>query len=293
MTTPQHSALDFFRQPGPHTDLGPYRAAFHDLPRDVPALCEIVRGLVLHPFDAHLFGVQLPPERDAQDGSHRGVQAKLRRILELDGRDLTLPRPPERRLSAHCMNFAVLLTALLHHQGVPARVRSGFVMTGEEHYNHWITEYWRDEENRWVRVDPQLGPEQRRAAGVTYDAHDLQPGQFQTATEVWARCRGGESGAVRYGWDWSQPQAHGWPYLRGQVVHDLAAVHGVDSFPSSDRWGLIGAAGVTQADLALLDRAAALANLGNAAFGELRALYEGDPRLRAPALAPGAGRSSI
>ncbi|WP_019585725.1 transglutaminase-like domain-containing protein [Deinococcus apachensis] len=286
MTTPQHIALDFFRRPKPHTDLGPYSVAFQDLPRDVPALCQIVRGLVLHPFDAHLFGVQLPPERDPQDGYHRGAQAKLHRILELDGRDLILPRSPELRLSAHCMNFAVLLAALLHHQGVPARVRSGFVMTGEQHYNHWITEYWRDDGARWVRVDVQMGPEQHRAGGVTYDAHDLGPEQFQTATEVWGRCRGGASDATLYGWDWSQPQSHGWPYLRGQVVHDLAAIHGIDSFPSSDRWGLIGVAEVSQDDLALLDCAATLANFGNDACGELRALYEGDSRLRAPELAP-------
>lgn len=286
-----HEALVYFGRPKPHTDLGPYRAQLERLSPDLPALCEAVRGLVLHPFDAALFGATVPPRRDATDGTLRGARAKLDRVLALDRRDLTLAREPERRLSAHCMNFAVLLVALLHARGVPARVRSGFaayLSPGPQRYNHWIAERWLDEEGRWARTDAQLGPEQRWAWGVAFDPLDIPAGQFATATEVWARCRAGEDDATLYGWDWDDPGAHGWTYLRGQVVHDVAALFGEDTFPACDGWGLKGKAqaDLTRDDLAVLDRAAALANSGNAGFWKLEALYRSDPRLRAPNLAP-------
>lgn len=277
-------SLAYFRRAKAHTDLGPHYADLSGLPADLPGLCEVVRGWVLHPFDAPLFGVQLPPEREAQDGFCRGAAAKLGRILALDGRPLTQPRPPAARLSAHCMNFAVLLTALLHRRGVPARVRSGFAAYFDpaKRYNHWITEVWRADEDRWVRVDAQMGPQQREALGLRFDVHDLPAGQFETATEAWAACRAGQSDPGVYGWDWERPEAHGWPYLRAQVVHDIAALHGTDSFPGTDRWGLAVGEDVTGEELSLLDHAADLANLGHAGFERLRALYEAAPGLRAP-----------
>jgi hypothetical protein len=70
-----------------------------------------------------------------------------------------------------------MLCALLQYQGVPARARCGFgahFMPG--HYeDHWVYEYWKTDEGRWVMVDAQLGDFQRQALQIEFDSCDVPP----------------------------------------------------------------------------------------------------------------------
>src|ERR671932_2925467 len=67
-------ALAFYRRQSRITDPGPHAVLLDDLPRDVPALCRVVRGIVLHPATAHLYHVTVPPERlGEQDTRHVGA----------------------------------------------------------------------------------------------------------------------------------------------------------------------------------------------------------------------------
>jgi len=73
--------------------------------------------------------------------------------------------------------FAVLLTALLRACGVPARARCGFgtYFQGDARVDHWITEWWDDARERWVRTDPQIDDVQRGALKISRDTLDLAP----------------------------------------------------------------------------------------------------------------------
>jgi hypothetical protein len=50
------------------------------------------------------------------------MQQRLERILELDPAPLTVPRDPSERQIALCRDFAVFLTSILRHKGIPARL---------------------------------------------------------------------------------------------------------------------------------------------------------------------------
>ncbi len=122
----QEQILDFYSRPGMMTSPGKYAELFQRLPNDVERLVRIVQGLALHEFVAlPFYGVTVSEQRQSE--SHiRPVVQMLDRILALDDRPLTIPRPPERRLLGVCRHFMVLLLAMLRARQIPARGRCGF-----------------------------------------------------------------------------------------------------------------------------------------------------------------------
>ena len=117
--------LTYYAQPGPMTDPGPYAHLFDGLPTDFPTLVKTLQGVMVHIFWAGSYGLELTDERKAEVGL-RYVEKQLARILELDDHPLTEARPHERKLVGNCRDFSVMLTAILRHQGVPARARCSF-----------------------------------------------------------------------------------------------------------------------------------------------------------------------
>jgi transglutaminase-like putative cysteine protease len=64
----------------------------------------------------------------------------LRHIVDRSSAPLTTEREPSRRLQSNCRTSAVLVVAMLRHQGVPARKRTGFARY--INYIQEIAEYW-------------------------------------------------------------------------------------------------------------------------------------------------------
>jgi hypothetical protein len=246
----------------------------------MPALCRAVQGLLLHVFWAERYGVSLTDERK-QEVQLRYVARMLPRMREIDDRPLSVARPPERRLVGNCRDFSTLLCAILRHQGVPARARCGFgVYFTPGHYeDHWVCEYWNAMEQRWVMVDAQLDELQRQVLGITFDPCDVPRDQFLPGGKGWQLCRAGQADPDCFGiFD-----MHGLWFVRGDMVRDLASLNKVELLPW-DCWGLIEGEdkSLSEEDMALLDRVAALTLAGNEAFSEMRALYAGEARLRVP-----------
>jgi hypothetical protein len=94
--TMNREALTYYAKSGPFTDLSAHGARVRDLARTLPELCQVVQGLIVHPFHAELYG--LAPNALRQDEVQiRSASAMLDRILALDPRPLSDPRPPARR----------------------------------------------------------------------------------------------------------------------------------------------------------------------------------------------------
>jgi len=203
------------------------------------------------------------------------VDAKLARILSLDPRPLTEPRPPEQRLVGNCRDFSVLLCAMLRHQGVPARARCGFgTYFLPNHYeDHWVVEYWSESAGRWVMVDAQLDAFQCRALGMDFDPLDMPPGRFVTGGAAWQLCRTGAADPDSFG----IMDMHGLWFVGGDLVRDFLALNKLEILPW-DAWRLMHGpeAPYPPEELAQLDHVAALTLEPDARFAELRALYEDD-----------------
>jgi hypothetical protein len=273
--------MDYYAGPGLMTDPGEHADLLEYLPTEIPALCQVVQGLLLHVFWAERYGVELSEERQ-REVEIRRVSEMLARIQGMDDRPLTVERPLERKLVGNCRDFSVLLCAMLRHRGVPARARCGFgaYFTPGMYEDHWVCEYWNADEDRWVMVDAQLDALQREVLGIRFDPCDVPRDQFLVGGKAWRMCRAGGADPEKFGiFD-----MHGLWFIRGDLVRDLLALNKIEVLPW-DGWGVISKSedDLSPDDVVLLDRIAELTFVDAPPFAEVRAIYEGDARLCTPA----------
>ena len=273
----------FYSRQSDLTDPGRQAHLYEDLPLDVPGIARVVRGLIIHFNMGKANGICINDER--READTRRVELILGRIQELDGRPLTESRSPEKRFVGCCRDYAVLLTSMLRHRGIPARARCGFAryLGPEMHYDHWICEYWHERELRWVMVDAEMLDEAERTLHpIHFDPIDVPHTQFLTAGKVWQMCRIWRADPKRFGLHRGDC---GLGYVASQLVRDLACLNKVEML-AWDTWGLAHTAFdyLWESDLRLLDRVASITLAGNEALPELRALYDLDHRLRVPAV---------
>jgi hypothetical protein len=223
------STIDY-RRPGVFTRLDADQSPLTDrLPTTPVDICKITQGLIVHPNDA--VSLPIPPERLAEKNL-RGTSAIIRSLTSLDPAPLDVPRPAHLRVVGTCRHFALVSCALLRLQGIPARARCGFAtyfIPGKS-VDHWITEYWRTDEHRWVRIDSEILGQSLVAA-----PEDLATGEFLTGGEAWRLFRQGLVDPDSFG---VAGVAHAWgaAEIRGNAIRDLAALQKIEMLPW-DEWG--------------------------------------------------------
>ncbi|WP_028800705.1 transglutaminase-like domain-containing protein [Streptomyces sp. 142MFCol3.1] len=264
--------MDIHRRQSVFSDPGDLDVA--GLPRDPGSLARIVRDVIIHRGEGERFGVTLPEARLHEDAESRYVTEILRLLGERSDRPLTERREPAERFVGTCRDFSLLLCSLLRATGTPARLRCGFATYFVEgfHEDHWVTEYRLPDGDRRL-VDAQIahGP-----YDVDFDPLDVPRDRFVVAGQAWRECRAGRADPAGFGVSWLKELRGLW-YVRGNVLHDLAALNGVEVLPW-DGWGpeILDDASLTAEDLALTDAVAAAGS-----EEELRRLYR-DPRLGVP-----------
>lgn len=265
------------------TDPLSYGKLFNNLPVDIPALCRIVQGLIIHPFEAHLYKVRVPKKRLGELDT-RKVSLMLPRIYELDAQPLTVEHPLNKRFAGNCRDFATLLCSMLRHQGIPARVRFGFATYFEPGFytDHVICEYWNEAAQRWQLVDAQIDDVQRKKYRVTIDTTNVPRDQFIFAGKAWQMYRNGETDPERFGIFSSGPR--GIPFIQSGLIRDLAALNKHELL-CQDVWGLADVEDerrLSDDDRSLLDQVAHLTVARSNDLSQLRMIFEHDSRLRVP-----------
>jgi hypothetical protein len=193
MATTTHFPLDLYTRPGAMTDPGRHGPLLDALPAAIPDLARAIHGLYIHEHIAPNYGVTLTDGR-RNDVHIRPLEARIGRLLELDPRALTEPRPAESRLVANCRHYTTLLVAILRRRGTPARARCGFGAYFEPglYIDHWVAEYWDLEAARWVRVDAQIDTLQEGLFHPDFDLFDVPHDRFVVAGDAWNGCRTGQ-----------------------------------------------------------------------------------------------------
>ena len=272
-----NSTLAYFAKQGPISNPGAYISLFEDLPTSISDLVYLVQNVTIHVFWAERYGLKVPPER-MSELQLRSMERRLARTIELDASPLTEPRPLEKKLLGNCRDHSLLLASLLRHKGIPARARCGFgAYFMPDHFeDHWVVEYWDQEQSRWVFVDAQLDELQREVLKINFDTLDVPRDQFIVGGKAWQMCRSGEQAAEKFGiFD-----MNGLGFVRGNLVRDLASLNKMELLPW-DCWGVILTEAVDDpADLVALDEVASLSAGDAPEFEMLRARYESDPRLQ-------------
>jgi len=273
--------LNFYSCPGKITSPGEYGTLFDALPHSVPQLCEVVQGLIIHRDWAPHMGLTLTRER-VQETNLRTLRRLIGRMLELENSPLTVKRPTEKRVVGTCRDFSTFFAAMLRHKGIPARARCGFGgYFSSKWEDHWVCEYWKKDESRWVMVDAQLDQFQRTALKPGFDVMDMPPGKFLIGGDAWQKCRRGQAEPEQFGiFD-----MHGLWFIAGNVVRDLLSLNRVELLPW-DIWHVMNRWGpglpFSKEDTAWLDHLAEVTMGGDAGCDEVRYLYQLDPRLKPP-----------
>jgi len=186
----------------------------------------------------------------------RYAEAMLARLVELADVPLGRDRRPGQRIVGCCRDFALLAVALCRHHGIPARSRTGFAtyfMPGW-FIDHTVAEVWDASASRWRLLDVELAVEHTDPNdGTVLDAFDLPNDRFVTGDDAWKGCRAGELNPERFVVhpDLEIPQLRGWPYLRHNLVQDLAALNNHEML-LWDVWGIDFADDPTPEQIALL-----------------------------------------
>jgi hypothetical protein len=270
--------LAFYARPGLLTSGGIHERALRELPSVLLDLQAAVQGILIHKA---LTGIYDVPHREEHEftSNYRAVERFLDQLLA-DGRPVTEPRPPAERVGGTCRDFTALTVAALHAHGIPARARCGFgaYFSGDAMEDHWVAEYWRSDENRWVLVDAQIDARQREMFDIDFDLADVPRDQFVVAGSAWRQCRAGEDDPNRFGL--SAVDEFGDWWIAANLIRDVAALSGLELL-SWDVWGVMPEPedDITPEMVELFDALADLTADPETA-ADSRALYERDDRLR-------------
>lgn len=272
----------YYTQQSRVTDPGAYGRLFADLPSDIPGLCRVVQGLIIHYRGGDMFNYTIPEERLPEIDTCY-VEQMLERIIEMDTRSLNEPRTPENRLVGCCRDFSTLFCAMARYRDIPTRTRSGFGNYFIPGFNcdHEIVECWDADERRWRLIDPEMSPLHIEENHITFDVLDVPRDRFIVGGLAWQWYRVGQIDPDLFGVD-PHVDVKGPDFIAERLVIDLAALNKRETL-LWDAWGIMLKDIKSEENAALLDSVAALTQGGDAAFAAQQTAYEDTPDLCVPA----------
>jgi hypothetical protein len=198
-----YSAFSIFTNPGLYK-----QPLINDLPDDIREIGLLVRKNIIHRTtlaagnmgtNADLrFGdmSQVPWWRQPEDDNLPTAAAMLAELYRRDERGFVSDRKPQDKLVLTCRFVAILMAAILKSKGIPCRVRSGNAPYFEDDQSddHWINQYWREEDERWVTIDVDGS----LSLNEDFDPYDMPNGTFDFPAKAWLDIRTGKVDANRF-----------------------------------------------------------------------------------------------
>ena len=131
---------------------------------------------------------------------------------------------------------------MARHKGIPSRARVGFAGYFFDGWliDHEIAEVWDGSAGRWRLVEPEIDDGHTDPSdGASFDALDVPRDRFLAAPRAWQLARSGVVDPERFVTDpgLEIPATRGWPQLRHNLVHDLAALNKTEMLLWED-WGV-------------------------------------------------------
>lgn len=189
--------LDFYKKTSPYTDLGLYKEFAMKLPNDIKELAKLQRMQIIHPIiiwnnlqDGWWDDLKQVSKTSIvfEDDIFPTAQSMIAELLRRDT-NYSVDRKVEDKIHVTCRGEAVLLASILKAKGIPTRVRSGFAEYLRHdgiYYDHWITEYYSYDKNRWVLVDAD---NQWGDTKIEFDLNDIPRDRFLLGAEAYLSLR--------------------------------------------------------------------------------------------------------
>ncbi len=192
--------LSFYKKTSPYTYLGLYNDFAKNLPNNIEKLCLLQRNQIIHPIafkkeeirnSKICFWGDMSQISDMnllrEDDIFPNAISMLAELIRRDSR-YSLNREAKNKIFVTCRGQALLLVAILKAKGIPARVRSGFAeypSNDGTYWDHWVTEYYNIEKNRWMLVDADCCCNDC----IDFDIYNIPENKFLTAPKVWIEVR--------------------------------------------------------------------------------------------------------
>lgn len=193
--------LEFYKKTSLYTDLGLYKDFCENLTDDIDELCVLQRMQIIHPIafsnpdirkqDKCFWGdmTKVPITRlEYEDDLFPTAISMISELLRKDS-NYRKDRKAEDKIHVTCRGEAILLAATLKAKGYSARARSGFapyIKYDGVAYDHWITEYYDEDKNRWVLVDAD---EHCPDHEMEFDLNDIPRDKFIFGAEAYLGMR--------------------------------------------------------------------------------------------------------
>jgi hypothetical protein len=272
---------EFWAEQSAVTDPGAFSSSVSDVPGTLSAIRAAARELVFHYSAGGDFAENgISPGRITEIDT-RYAADMLARLANLSQLPLGDARAPSQRLVGCCRDFTVLFLTIARAHGIAARARVGFAtyFAPGWYIDHVVAEVWEPSRGAWLLVDPELGDDHRSATdGVRVDPEDLTSAQFLTGPVAWRACRSGLADPSRFVVDPALqiPVTRGWPYIRHNLIHDLAALAKHEML-LWDNWGWTEIDGEpSPGQLSVLDDLAAATVANDVSVHTVMSFYERD-----------------
>lgn len=146
----------------------------------------VVQGLFVHSDYLDLYGLS-PETYSNASRTTLPLEDRLQQVIDISDAPLSETRAIEHRAIGTCRDYAVMLCGILIEKSVVVRIRCGFAtyFTPDRYEDHWLCEYWNDDEDRWIRVDAQLDAPHRAHLEIDFSPLDVPADRFLTASEAW------------------------------------------------------------------------------------------------------------
>ena len=189
--------LDFYKKTSLYTDLGLYKEFAIKLPNDIKELAKLQRMQIIHPIiiwnnlqEGWWDDLKKVPKTSIvfEDDIFPTAMSMLAELLRRDS-NYSVNRKVEDKIHVTCRGEAILLASILKAKGIPTRVRSGFAEYLRHdgiYYDHWITEYYSYDKNRWVLVDAD---NQWGDTKIEFDLNDIPRDKFLLGAEAYQMLR--------------------------------------------------------------------------------------------------------
>lgn len=233
--------LDFYRQQSVFTEPGEFAALWDSVEPTIPAMKAAITPLLFHYRGDGDYAENGIAEERVEEINLRYAADMLTCV---QGRRAIVPgepREPNERMVGCCRDWALLLVSLARHHGFAARSRVGFAGYFMDGWwiDHTVAEIWDETEQRWKLVDAELREPWTQESGQVVNPLDLSRGIFLPGLDAWREVRAGNQDAEKFVVhpDLHVPDLRGIPYLRHNVLQDLAALNRYEML-LWDVWGI-------------------------------------------------------
>ena len=215
--TMETDLIKFYKQTSQFTDLDRYNddAIFlweQKCKKSLKTLCLYLMNVTIHRVILQLAikGNDLSEYGDfsyidyttpmSEDDIFLTANAMFAEIFRRDEKGFYLGRPTNTRINVTCRYVSILVNAILKANNIAVRSRVGWARyLGPLVQNHWINEYYSEEQKRWIMFDlddlydPDFGKlVMYKQNKIAYEYLDIKSNQFYTSAEAWLNYRKNE-----------------------------------------------------------------------------------------------------